>query len=199
MASLSGDLQAPDSPCRILVAAIRMERSHALSSSAPPRTSGMRCLPRADAQQTEAEIRPGTSAFTAAGWEGAFYPAGMHPRDFLTYYATKFNAVAGDSTFYRTLHDHRLDQQNSARFRVRAESPAGHHPRKVPRRLRGTISRISSAPPKGWEETGSGRGCCSFPISIAPRSRPAASFSRAPASFLAETTERSSVCVRNAQ
>jgi uncharacterized protein YecE (DUF72 family) len=54
------------------------------------------------AQQTEAEIRVGTSAFTAAGWEGAFYPAGMQPRDFLTYYATKFNTVEVDSTFYRT-------------------------------------------------------------------------------------------------
>ena len=32
----------------------------------------------------------GTSAFTAAGWEGAFYPWGMQSRDFLSYYATQF-------------------------------------------------------------------------------------------------------------
>ena len=51
---------------------------------------------------TEPNIRVGTSAFTAAGWEGAFYPAGMQPRDFLTYYATQFNTVEVDSTFYRT-------------------------------------------------------------------------------------------------
>jgi uncharacterized protein YecE (DUF72 family) len=44
----------------------------------------------------------GTSAFTAAGWEGTFYPAGMKPADFLTYYATRFNSVEVDSTFYRT-------------------------------------------------------------------------------------------------
>jgi len=49
-----------------------------------------------------AEIRLGTSAFTAAGWEDAFYPAGMKPADFLSYYATKFNTVEVDSTFYRT-------------------------------------------------------------------------------------------------
>jgi uncharacterized protein YecE (DUF72 family) len=49
-----------------------------------------------------AEIRIGTSAFTAAGWEGAFYPPGMKPADYLTYYATKFNAVEVDSTFYRS-------------------------------------------------------------------------------------------------
>jgi len=49
-----------------------------------------------------AGIRIGTSAFTAAGWEGSFYPAGMKPADFLTYYATKFDTVEVDSTFYRT-------------------------------------------------------------------------------------------------
>ncbi len=48
------------------------------------------------------EIRLGTSAFTAAGWEGSFYLAGMQPRGFLTYYATKFDTVEVDSTFYRT-------------------------------------------------------------------------------------------------
>jgi uncharacterized protein YecE (DUF72 family) len=49
-----------------------------------------------------AELRIGTSAFTAAGWESTFYPPGMKPADYLTYYATKFNAVEVDSTFYRT-------------------------------------------------------------------------------------------------
>jgi uncharacterized protein YecE (DUF72 family) len=49
-----------------------------------------------------ASIRIGTSAFTAAGWESAFYPPGMKPTDYLTYYATKFNTVEVDSTFYRT-------------------------------------------------------------------------------------------------
>ncbi|HEV2522075.1 MAG TPA: DUF72 domain-containing protein [Candidatus Acidoferrales bacterium] len=52
--------------------------------------------------KTEAEIRLGTSAFTAAGWESAFYPAGMKPADYLSYYATQFDAVELDNTFYRT-------------------------------------------------------------------------------------------------
>ncbi len=47
-------------------------------------------------------IHLGTSAFTAAGWEGSFYPQGMKPADYLTYYATKFSTVEVDSTFYRT-------------------------------------------------------------------------------------------------
>jgi uncharacterized protein YecE (DUF72 family) len=49
-----------------------------------------------------ADLHLGTSAFTAAGWEGSFYPAGMKPADYLTYYATKFDTVEVDSTFYRT-------------------------------------------------------------------------------------------------
>jgi len=48
------------------------------------------------------ELLLGTSAFTAEGWVGSFYPAGMQPRDFLSYYATKFNTVELDNTFYRT-------------------------------------------------------------------------------------------------
>jgi hypothetical protein len=43
----------------------------------------------------------GTSAFTAAGWEGSFYPEGTKPADFLRYYAQHFNSVEIDSTFYR--------------------------------------------------------------------------------------------------
>jgi uncharacterized protein YecE (DUF72 family) len=42
----------------------------------------------------------GTSAFTASGWEGSFYPRGMHSRDFLAYYATQLATVEVDSTFY---------------------------------------------------------------------------------------------------
>jgi uncharacterized protein YecE (DUF72 family) len=48
-----------------------------------------------------ATIHLGTSAFTAAGWEGTFYPVGMKPSDYLSFYATKFDTVEVDSTFYR--------------------------------------------------------------------------------------------------
>jgi uncharacterized protein YecE (DUF72 family) len=49
-----------------------------------------------------ADIRIGTSAFTAEGWVGSFYPPGTQPRDFLSYYATQFDSVELDNTFYRT-------------------------------------------------------------------------------------------------
>jgi uncharacterized protein YecE (DUF72 family) len=42
----------------------------------------------------------GTSAFTANGWEGSFYPPGMKSQDFLSYYATQFATVEVDATFY---------------------------------------------------------------------------------------------------
>ena len=47
------------------------------------------------------ELRLGTSAFVASGWQGSFYPVGMKSADYLTYYATKFDTVEVDSTFYR--------------------------------------------------------------------------------------------------
>ena len=49
-----------------------------------------------------ADPRIGTSAFTANGWSGTFYPKGLSEREYLTYYATKFDTVEVDSTFYRT-------------------------------------------------------------------------------------------------
>ncbi len=46
-----------------------------------------------------ADIRIGTSAFMGEGWTGSFYPQGMQPRDFLSYYATQFATVEVVSTF----------------------------------------------------------------------------------------------------
>jgi uncharacterized protein YecE (DUF72 family) len=47
-------------------------------------------------------LRIGTSSFTANGWRGAFYPKGLPEREYLSYYATKFDTIEVDSTFYRT-------------------------------------------------------------------------------------------------
>jgi uncharacterized protein YecE (DUF72 family) len=44
----------------------------------------------------------GTSAFTAAGWSGNFYPEGLKQEDYLTFYAQRFKTVEIDSTFYGT-------------------------------------------------------------------------------------------------
>lgn len=50
----------------------------------------------------EPSIRLGTSAFTAAGWPGTFYPAELKPAEYLSFYAQHFDTVEVDSTFYRT-------------------------------------------------------------------------------------------------
>jgi uncharacterized protein YecE (DUF72 family) len=42
----------------------------------------------------------GTSSFTAAGWDGTFYPKGMRSSDYLAFYAEHFPTVEVDSTFY---------------------------------------------------------------------------------------------------
>jgi uncharacterized protein YecE (DUF72 family) len=47
-------------------------------------------------------LRIGTSAFTANGWAGSFYPEGLPEREYLTYYASKFDTAEVDATFYRT-------------------------------------------------------------------------------------------------
>ncbi|MCA9933705.1 MAG: DUF72 domain-containing protein [Ardenticatenaceae bacterium] len=45
----------------------------------------------------------GTMGFAYEQWRnGVFYPAGMQPRQYLGYYAERFNAVEMDSTFYAT-------------------------------------------------------------------------------------------------
>ena len=44
----------------------------------------------------------GTSSFTATGWKGSFYPKGLRPADYLSYYAEHFDTVEIDSTFYAT-------------------------------------------------------------------------------------------------
>lgn len=45
-------------------------------------------------------LRLGTSSFTAPGWEHSFYPAGTAKKDYLSYYATQFNTLEIDATFY---------------------------------------------------------------------------------------------------
>ena len=56
--------------------------------------------PKIDRPYSLPGILLGTSAFTANGWQGSFYPPGMKSRDFLSYYATQFATVEIDSTFY---------------------------------------------------------------------------------------------------
>jgi uncharacterized protein YecE (DUF72 family) len=45
-------------------------------------------------------LRIGTSSFSEADWVGPFYPAGTRPAEYLKYYATRFDTVEIDASYY---------------------------------------------------------------------------------------------------
>src|SRR5258707_13598785 len=53
-------------------------------------------------EYSEPGLYLGTSAFTAKGWAGSFYPKAMKPARYLSHYAETFCTVEVDSTFYGT-------------------------------------------------------------------------------------------------
>lgn len=64
--------------------------------------------PRSSAP-SEARLRIGASSWSAESWEGAFYPAGTQPADYLAHYAADFDTVEIDATFYRTPTERMVD------------------------------------------------------------------------------------------
>lgn len=51
---------------------------------------------------TAAGVRIGTSSWSSSDWKGVFYPGDARPTDFLAYYATRYDTVECDATFYGT-------------------------------------------------------------------------------------------------
>ena len=60
------------------------------------RTSGMRQRFAILSRVNHPPILLGTSSFTAAFWNGSFYPRGLKPADYLAYYAERFHTVEVD-------------------------------------------------------------------------------------------------------
>jgi uncharacterized protein YecE (DUF72 family) len=58
-------------------------------------------IPADPAEGLPANLRIGTSSWTADGWVGPFYPEGTPPIRFLESYATRYDTVEVDATFYR--------------------------------------------------------------------------------------------------
>lgn len=50
--------------------------------------------------QAVSAIRIGTSSWSSGDWKGPFYPPGTNSADFLSWYATRFDTVECDATFY---------------------------------------------------------------------------------------------------
>ena len=70
--------------------------------------------------------RYGTSSWTARGWDGAFYPRGLPAGEQLGFYATQFDTVEADVTYYR-VPDARLaggwERKTPEGFRLSAKFP----------------------------------------------------------------------------
>ncbi len=52
----------------------------------------------------------GTSGYAYRAWRGSFYPADVRTKEWLTFYASKFNAVEINNTFYRMPSDALLEK-----------------------------------------------------------------------------------------
>src|SRR5215467_2027545 len=80
----------------------------------------------------------GTSGFSYKEWKGQFYPDNLPDKQMLSYYATRFNSVEIDSTFYRmptakTLEGWRDATPETFRFTIKASQQITHRERlKVP-------------------------------------------------------------------
>ena len=95
----------------------------------------------------------GTSAFTVNGWRSTFYPERMRPADHLSYYATKFDTVEVDSTFYGSPSVSTVKARN-------AKTPSGFiFAAKVPQTI--THERVLRRGLWVWKDRQSGLSCVS--------------------------------------
>ena len=54
-------------------------------------------------------LRYGTSSWSTKGWVGPFYPPGTKAGDMLSWYATQFDTVEADTTYYRVPGERLVD------------------------------------------------------------------------------------------
>jgi uncharacterized protein YecE (DUF72 family) len=78
----------------------------------------------------------GTSGFSYKEWKKNFYPSDLPESRFLSYYASRFNGVEIDSTFYRLPTEKTLDAWREAtpegfRFAIKASQKITHRERLV--------------------------------------------------------------------
>jgi uncharacterized protein YecE (DUF72 family) len=72
------------------------------------------------------ELRIGASSWSAPSWEGPFYPKGTLPAEYLPHYASEFDTVEVDATFYRTPSSRMVDawhERTPAGFLFAAKIP----------------------------------------------------------------------------
>ena len=87
---------------------------------------------------TQRPILIGTSGWSYPEWDGAFYPPGMDPADYLSWYADRFPVVEVDSTFYRVPPRRMVEgwrRHTPAAFRFAAQGSPDHQPQEAAPRL----------------------------------------------------------------
>ena len=75
-----------------------IDKGKAFPSLQPPAAFSATPSPRGSAPKTPILI--GTSGYDYPEWKGVFYPQDLKRKDFLSYYASQFNALELNSTFY---------------------------------------------------------------------------------------------------
>src|SRR5216684_500947 len=142
----------------------------------------------------------GTSSFTATGWQGSFYPKGLRPADYLSYYAQHFDTVEIDSTFYATPNVSVVRSWN-------AKTPEGFlFAAKVPQEIthkrvlkdcdeefKVFLTTMEGSRRKAWPLVVSIRKVRQIRVQVSGR------FSRAANSFSEKTSEGAQVCRRDSQ
>jgi len=88
----------------------------------------------------------GTAGYSYADWVGTFYPEGTKPSDFLSFYATKFNGVEVDFTYYRqpsarTMEAMARKVPEDFRFTVKAHKTITHE---IPKSLEDQSKEIAA-------------------------------------------------------
>ena len=83
------------------------------------------------ALNAEPKIYLGTSAFTAAGWPGTFYPPEIKSKDYLSFYAQRFDTVEVNSTLYgcpspRTVENWAAKTPNNFIFSIKTPRSITH-------------------------------------------------------------------------
>ncbi|MEO8218437.1 MAG: DUF72 domain-containing protein [Acidobacteriota bacterium] len=102
-------------------------------------------------------LRIGTCSFTAAGWRGPFYPRGLKDSEFLSHYATRFDTLEIDSTFY-AIPDRRVVrkwyQTTPAAFRFALKFPSAITHEKVLEDCHGELTEFLGAAAELGEKLG---------------------------------------------
>ena len=113
------------------------------------------------------KLRIGTSSWSSRDWVGPFYPQGMKPVEFIAHYASVYDTVEIDATFYRmptTANIEAWVRRTPPEFVFAVKTPRVITHEKILLDVDDDVSHFWRRSPgleAGWDPSS-----CSFPISI---------------------------------